>query len=81
MATNPNPNPNQPGPGAKAALAVVVAVAGPLLIYLIKQGESTAFFIFLILLIWTIAKFTGWWNPWVAAGAGALGWFAYGFFH
>lgn len=55
-------------PGAKAVLGLVVTVGGSLLLALINQGVGVAFDLFLILLAWVIYKFSGWGNPWVAAG-------------
>jgi hypothetical protein len=72
---------NDHGPGEKAILGIVGAVGSGLLLWAIKGGNSTAFFIFLMLLLWVVARFTGWWNPWGAMAAGAVGWVAYGIFH
>jgi hypothetical protein len=69
------------GPGEKAILGVVAAVGGGILLWAIQHGDSTAFFIFLMLLSWIIARYTRWWNPWGAAAAVAVGWFLYGIFH
>jgi hypothetical protein len=54
-------------PGAKAVLGMVATVGGSLLLLLIKSGNGVAFDLFLILLTWVIFKFSGKFNPWVAA--------------
>jgi hypothetical protein len=76
-----NSNDNEHGPGAKAILGIVSAVSAGLMLWAIQNGFSAAFFIFLMLLVWTVGVYTRFWNPWIAVIVAAIGWFAWGVFH
>jgi hypothetical protein len=66
-------NDNEFGPGAKAVLGVITLVGGGVLLRGMLQGSFYFWFLFTLLLAWTVATFTRLWPPWFAVISGAAG--------
>jgi hypothetical protein len=59
-------NGNEVGPGAKAILGVITVAGGGVLLRGLVEGSFYFWFLFTLLVAWTVATFTRIWSPWVA---------------